>query len=222
MKKTLTMAAVAATFAGMAVAAIETTNAGGYIERSGDGSLVCNPFSGTATLADIGGLGESDNSVTIALVSTAGVITEYVWNGTEWTNGETGASASGVELPRGRGFQLSGNTAVAVSGLVANDNDNVLATVAQGNNLYGNAAPVAKTLGDLAIVSFNPNADYVRIGTTKYILVGTTWYNKAQYDAGTLVSANDVELAPGQGFVIYRAKPRRGSANTTATLPGTL
>lgn len=218
MKKTLTMAAVAATFAGMAVAAIETTNVGGYLEKSGDGSLVCNPFSGTATLADIGGLGESDNGVTIALVSNAGVITEYVWDGTKWTNG--GNNASGVELPRGRGFQLSGNTAVAVSGLVAGSN--VPAAVAQGNNLYGNAAPVTKTLGDLAIPSFNPNADYVRIGTTKYILVGTTWYNKAQYDAGTLVSANDVALAPGQGFVIYRAKPRRGSANTTATLPGTL
>lgn len=220
MKKTLTMAAVAATFAGMAVAAIETTNAGGYIEKSGDGSLVCNPFSGTATLADIGGLGQSDNGVTIALVSTAGVITEYVWDGTKWTNGETDADASSVELPRGSGFQLSGDTAVAVSGLVADGN--VPAAVAQGNNLYGNAAPVAKTLGDLAIANFNPNADYVRIGTTKYILVGTTWYNKAQYDAGTLVSANNVALAPGQGFVIYRAKPRRGSANTTATLPGTL
>lgn len=218
MKKTLTMAAVAATFAGMAVAAIETSNVGGYLEKSGDKTFVCNPFMGTGTIADIGGLGASDAGMKVYLVSDAGVATEYLWDGDNWTDATSGQDASATELARGQGFQLSGSKTVAVSGLVANGN--VQAAVVKGNNLYGNAAPVAKALGDLTIPHFDADrGDYVRIGSTKYVLDGNTWYERTAYlNGGDLVSKNSLALPAGEGIIIYR----KLAASTTATLPGSL
>lgn len=218
MKKTLTMAAVAATFAGMAVAAIETSNVGGYLEKSGSKTFVCNPFIGTGTIADIGGLGVSDAGMAVYLVSDAGVATEYLWDGYKWVD-SSNADASATTLARGQGFQLSGSETVAVSGLVAGGN--VQASVVKGNNLYGNAAPVAKTLGDLTIDNFDADrGDYVRIGSTKYVLLdGNTWYERTAYlNGGDLVSKNSLALPAGEGIIIYR----KLAASTTATLPGSL
>lgn len=216
MKKTLTMAAVAATFAGMAVAAIETTNAGGYIEKSGDKTFVCNPFMGTGTIADIGGLGTSDAGMTVYLVSDAGVATAYQWDGYKWVDSSK-ADASATTLARGQGFQLSGSKTVAVSGLVAGGN--VQASVVKGNNFYGNAAPVQKSLANLSIANFNADrGDYVRVGENKYVLSGGKWYERSDYLSADVPTEVSVDLAAGQGIVIYR----KLAASTTATLPGSL
>jgi hypothetical protein len=217
MKKTLTMAAVAATFAGMAVATIETTNVGGYLEKSGDKSLVCNPFNGTGTIADIGGLGSGDSGTTVYLVSDTGTATAYEWDGSKWINATTRADASATTLARGQGFQLSGNKTVAVSGVVTEGN--VQASVVKGNNFYGNAAPVAKSLANLTIANFNADrGDYVRVGSSKYVISGGKWYERSNYLSADNPTEVSVSLAAGEGIVIYR----KLAASTTATLPGSL
>lgn len=217
MKKTLTMAAVAATFAGMAVAAIETSNVGGYLDKSGDLALVCNPFVASGKLADIDGsaLGAS---ASIRIVAATGAVTDYKWTDGKWKNGDV--DGSDVTLMRGYAFQISGSGTVSVSGVIAEDNVSNLPVV-KGYNLYGNVVPAAKTLGSLSFSAFDANRDYVRVGSTKYVLKKGHWYRKSDLESATsltgLTTYDSLSLAAAEGFVVYCGKTPK-----TLTISGTL
>lgn len=226
MNKTFTIIVATVALAGLAFANIETPPAG-YLEKSGAGTFVCNPFgtfNGTPRLADLDG--SELASGTIRIINETGLATTYYWRSGKWYTTETGGEDSSiVSLPRGACVQIAGGGTLVAAGPLMNV-DITDQSVGQGFSSYGNAsATTGKRLKDIRVTGqLDPNKDYVLIGGTKYVTTdGSAWYEKVAYDGGSRVDVkNTVALAEGEGVIFFRQKPRRGSlSEVTVTLPGT-
>lgn len=230
MNKTFTAAIAITAVAGLASAAIETAPAG-YIDKDAEGSTiqVCNPFYSfgageNTTLADIDGE-NIGNSKYIGIVAPSGSITKYFWKDGHWYTDTADASTLSDNVPLIRGdaivFQGATGYPLVISGLLTNATVSAKSQNEIGYKLVGNASAVDKHLSDFTVGgNYDPNYDYVQLGSTKYVYKNGGWKIR---ETG-LAPDSDPVVESGQGLFLYcqTTRARKTTINNGGSLGVTI